>query len=237
MDCEKCQELLSAYIDGELTVEDRRQLSAHLQECLPCFTVREELGAIVNFCRDHRGEYDPVPTSQAMWIRIRNTVEAEGVASIAQAAVASERGSGFLSRVFHASWQLTFPQLAATACAIAIAVSLATTLGIQRLKNPSDRGDNPAVMALRDTPDVRPDYRSRQQQMDIGYWNQRVELRKVKWSPQVRDAFERNLNVIDKAVDDSRQQLMQNPHDEISEELFNAALSEKMELLKDFSDQ
>jgi negative regulator of sigma E activity len=237
MDCEKCQDLLSAYIDGELTVDDRRQLSAHLQECLPCFSVREDLHAIVGYCREHRGEYDPVPSSQAMWIRIRNTVEAEGLASSARVAVATEKSSGILSRVFHASWQMTFPQLAATACAIAIAVSLATTLGIQRLRSMSETGENPAALTHSSSPDVRPDYRTRQQQMDISYWNQRVELRKVKWSPQVRDAFERNLNVIDKAVDESRQQLIQNPHDEVSEELFNAALSEKMELLKDFSEQ
>jgi hypothetical protein len=38
-------------------------------------------------------------------------------------------------------------------------------------------------------------------------------------------------------VNDSRQQLKQNPHDEISEEMLNAALNEKMELLKDFSEQ
>jgi hypothetical protein len=53
----------------------------------------------------------------------------------------------------------------------------------------------------------------------------------------VRDAFDRNITALDRAVDESKQQLMQNPHDEVSEEMLNAALTEKMELLKDFSEQ
>jgi hypothetical protein len=84
-------------------------------------------------------------------------------------------------------------------------------------------------------PDI--DGRLRRQQFDINYWNQRVEQRKARWSSRVRDAFEKNLSAVDRTVMESRQQLMQNPHDEISEEMLNAALNEKMELLKDFSDQ
>ena len=52
----------------------------------------------------------------------------------------------------------------------------------------------------------------------------------------MREAFERNMNVIDQAVNYSRDELRRNPHDEVSEEMLNSALSDKMELLREFAD-
>ena len=42
-----------------------------------------------------------------------------------------------------------------------------------------------------------------QQQQLISYWNQRVEYNKARWSPEMRETFDRNLKVIDQAVNDS----------------------------------
>src|SRR5207248_5900219 len=78
--------------------------------------------------------------------------------------------------------------------------------------------------------------RYRQQQQTIAYWNQRVELNKERWNPQMRETFDRNMSVIDAAVTDSMNQLNQNPHDAVSEDILNDALSDKVALLKEFSD-
>jgi len=75
-----------------------------------------------------------------------------------------------------------------------------------------------------------------QQQQAISYWNQRVEVNKARWSQDMRATFERNLKVIDQAVNDSMAELNRNPHDEVSEEMLNAALNEKLALLKEFAD-
>ena len=75
-----------------------------------------------------------------------------------------------------------------------------------------------------------------QQQQAISYWNQRVETNKARWNQEMRDTFDRNLRVIDQAVNDSLNELNQNPHDEVSEEMLNAALNEKLALLREFSD-
>jgi hypothetical protein len=75
-----------------------------------------------------------------------------------------------------------------------------------------------------------------QQDQAIKYWNARIDTNKARWSPQMRDTFDRNLNVIDQAVNDSLRELSRNPHDEVSEEMLNAALNEKIALLKEFSD-
>ena len=42
--------------------------------------------------------------------------------------------------------------------------------------------------------------------------------------------------MIDQAVNDSLNELNRNPHDEVSEEMLNAALNEKLTLLKEFSE-
>jgi hypothetical protein len=78
--------------------------------------------------------------------------------------------------------------------------------------------------------------RYRQQQQTITYWNDRVEMNKARWSPQMRETFDRNMSVIDAAVNDSMDQLKQNPHDAISEDILNEALNDKVALLKEFSD-
>jgi hypothetical protein len=241
MDCEKCQELLSDYIDGDLAFEERRLLSAHLEECLDCYSIRQDLEALVSFCEEHRGEYDPVPNSRAMWVRIRNAVEVERRADAVGVAVSSmDNRSGLWARLTSARLQLSFAQLAATVSVIAIVVSILTSAGLQRLKSSSSdplQADLGMTRFGTTGPKINPDDRIRQQQIAISYWYDRVAQRKARWSPQVRDAFDRNITALDRAVDESKQQLMQNPHDEVSEEMLNAALNEKMELLKDFSEQ
>jgi hypothetical protein len=52
----------------------------------------------------------------------------------------------------------------------------------------------------------------------------------------MRQTFDRNLQVIDQAVNDSMNNLGQNPHDEVSEEMLNSALNEKLALLKEFAE-
>jgi hypothetical protein len=78
--------------------------------------------------------------------------------------------------------------------------------------------------------------RYRQQQETIAYWNQRVEMNRARWTAQTRDTFDRNMSVIDAAVNDSMNQLQANPHDTVSEDILNEALNDKVALLKEFSD-
>jgi len=46
MDCDYFRELLSANRDGELTEQENRVLTAHLQTCLPCRAFADELSAL-----------------------------------------------------------------------------------------------------------------------------------------------------------------------------------------------
>lgn len=234
MNCEKCQELIGDLVDGGLSGEDKSTLSLHLEECLACADVRNDLQSIVAFCRDHRGEYSAPPNVDALWLRIRNVIEAETQLG-AQAAATRPPAKSFWSGWMNRSWELSMPQLAASAAAIVLVVSLGTTVGLRRWD--TTRAAEPASAVTRPV-DAAMHLRDRmwQQQQAINYWNQRVETNKVRWNQQMRDTFDRNLKVIDQAVNDSLNELNRDPHDEVSEEMLNAALNEKLALLREFSD-
>lgn len=235
MNCEKCQNLVSDFLDGALSHEDQSTLNAHLEECLSCAGVRDDLQSIVGFCRTHRGEYTAPPNEKALWLRIRNMIEA-GASTVAVAPGPARRK--FWSNWVGRSWELSFPQLVALTAAIVLVVSLSTAVGLRRWQGGESQGlqGTPVVNGSLNVGAANLSDRISQQQQLISFWNQRVEYNKARWSPQMRETFDRNLLVIDQAVNESFNSLSQNPHDEVSEEMLNAALNEKLSLLKEFAE-
>lgn len=233
MNCEKCQDLISDFVDGSISHQDQTTLSSHLEECLHCAEVRDDLQSIVGFCRTQQGQYEAPPNERALWLRIRNMIEA-GASADAPAPAATRRR--FLKNWTARSWELSFPQLAAMVAAIVLIVSLSTAVGLRRWQSGAvdarfQNGQNSlSVGAI----DVR--RRVSQQQQLISYWNQRVEYNKARWNPQMRETFDRNLAVIDQAVNDSFDSLSKDPQDEVSQEMLNTALNEKLSLLKEFAE-
>ena len=234
MNCEKCQELINDLLDGSLNRDEERYLNSHLTDCLDCQNVRADLQAIVTFCRAHRGEYLAPPNERALWLRIRNTLEAEHPAVAAPARSSGRQArSGWLGR----SWELSLPQLAGAVAGIVLLVSVTTVVGLRGWDNIGSKSPQSFTAATTmnlSAPNVLD--RTRQQQQMIDYWNHRVEMNKVRWSPQMRATFDRNLAVIDQAVNDSLSELSKNPYDEVSEEMLNSALNEKLAILKEFAD-
>ncbi|HLO00845.1 MAG TPA: anti-sigma factor [Pyrinomonadaceae bacterium] len=234
MNCDKCQDLISDLLDGSLSSRDQSVLQTHLEECLECAGVRDDLHSIVGFCQAHRGEYEAPPNERALWQRIRNIIESDASSAAGSAPAARQSiWSNWLAR----SWELSFPQLAALVAAIVLVVSLSTAVGLWRYQSgdtgtaTATAGNTKMSLAAESVND-----RISQQQQLISFWNQRVEYNKARWSPQMRETFDRNLQVIDQAVNESFNSLSQNPHDEVSEEMLNAALNEKLSLLKEFAE-
>lgn len=232
MNCERCQELISDLLDGSIDARESALLNTHLKDCLDCADVRSDLESVLGFCRENRGVYDAPPNERALWLRIRNTIEASGATATLAGNTRSEQNRSwkdFLNR----SWQLSFPQLAASVSAIVLIVALTTVVGIRRLDS-SARLTDTTPLAV--SAGYKVNDRIWQQQQTISYWNTRISTNKARWSAQMRDTFDRNLGVIDQAVNDSLNELNKNPHDEVSEEMLNAALNEKIALLKEFSE-
>ena len=231
MNCEKCQDLISDFLDGSLSQKDQSTLSAHLEECLSCADVRNDLQSIITFCHTQRGEYAAPPNEKALWQRIRNMIETSATSAVVKSEPARRSWSNWIGR----SWELSLPQLAASVAAIVLVVSLTTVVGLRRYDGGEAKSTTPenarlslAAADLRD--------RISQRQQLISYWNQRIEYNKARWNPQMRETFERNLQVIDQTLNESLNSLSQNPHDEVSEEMLNAALNEKLSLLKEFAE-
>ena len=229
MNCDTCQELIHDLVDGSISQRDELTLNTHLNECLDCVSVRRDLESIVGFCRTQRGQYEAPPNEHALWLRIRNSIEAE---LPSRAAAYTERRPSFFGRLMGQSWELSLPQLAASAVAIVLLVSLATVVGLRRW-------GGYGVQAAAPPPEVEASnvndlmWRHRQA---IEYWNQRVELRKASWTPSMRASFDNTLATIDQQVADSLNDLKQKPQDTVSQDLLNESLNRKLQFLKDFSD-
>ncbi|HEX8128636.1 MAG TPA: zf-HC2 domain-containing protein [Pyrinomonadaceae bacterium] len=234
MDCEKCSDLLGDFLDGTLDGDDRTLLGAHLEECLGCACVRDEIRSIVSVAAESREHFLAPPNERALWLRVRNTIEAElsaqqkAAAAAAGASAARQARESFLTRLMNKRWALSLPQLTAAVVAIVVGVSVITTVGLQRLGGQTAKLEaSPARSPKKLNPD---------QMVAIEYLMKRVEERKGRWNPRMREAFDRNLGIIEATVNDSLKELDESPHDEISEEALNAALRDKMELLREFSE-
>jgi hypothetical protein len=229
MNCESYHILLSDFVDGALPAEDCVQLELHLNSCPDCNDARGDLSVIVNFCREQRGVYDAVPNERAMWLRISNLLEREqGSSNHVQP---SAPQAGWFFRLMQT--RFSFPQVVGILSAVVIVVAMAASFSTYRLASSGNVARTPFNPVLNNG--VLRDRIEQQQQM-ISYWNQRVELHKARWSAQMRDNFDRNMGFIDAAVNDSMEQLKQNPHDAVSEDILNEALNDKVALLREFSD-
>jgi Putative zinc-finger len=231
MNCEICQELIHDLIDGSITQRDEFTLNTHLKECLDCESVRQDLASIVGFCRTQRGQYEAPPNEQAMWLRIRNVIEAELPSRPSHIAANTEPQPSFFGRLTGRSWELSLPQLAASTAAIVLLVSLVTVVGLRRW---GGYGVAPTPVIQAEASNINDRIWQRRQTID--YWNQRIELNKARWSPEMRETFERGMQAADQAIANSLDELKRNPHDEFHEQMLNEALNEKLALLQDFSD-
>ena len=231
MNCEKCEELIGDLLDGALNSRDELTLNSHLEECLDCASVQRDLDSILSFCRANRGQYSAVPNDKALWLRIRNVIEVSNADEPSSNAVVATR-KPFLSSWMSRRWELSLPQLSASAAAMVLVVSLVTFVGLRRWDRSAPVVTSPPV--LREATNLND--RLLQQRQVISYWNQRIELNKARWNPTMRETFDRNMKVIDEQVSQSLNDLNLNPHDEVSEQMLNEALNDKLSLLKEFAD-
>jgi hypothetical protein len=233
MNCEKCQELLSEFLDGTLGHAEHAAVGAHMAACALCAAAREDFHAIIAAARDARGQLFAPADERAIWLRVREEVEAES--RPAKTARAASAGAGFWSRLFGQRFELSLPQLAAGAAALVVAAASLTALGVRFASAPA-RDRQAATVRRVVSDDLYPRTYLESHEASLHYWEQRVEARKASWNPRMRASFDRSVYVLDLSVSDSLNDLRQNPHDEVAEETLNAALRDKIELLREFGE-
>jgi hypothetical protein len=253
MNCEWCQAHVNDYLDGELTERDCAAIENHFEICASCAVLRHDFSAILNCCLEVRNQPDAPPNSQALWLRISNLIESEQSALVhKELPLQPATANGFASRWLQQNWQLSSHQLASAVLGTVVITALITVVALQHNSAPSA----PALSAsatqqsgvvtqvlsgfgfnnVAQKPKNGYEVRLQEQQIAIDYWQRRVEHRKQQWNQHLRDAFDRNLHELDTIVAEQEKQLQVNPYDEVSEEMLNSALSDKMELLREFAD-
>ncbi len=238
MNCEQCQDLISIYLDNELEDKVRTEIQTHLALCAECAKVCEDFAMILDFCELDESEYAPPPNPKALWCRINNLIETEIAPEIKQAEIEKETKK-------QRRWQFSFSQVFASVMAIALFSSLLTLGIIKNFSAPADVSANSAPslfdralskVGLIETPERTRENRIIEQQAAIDYWNKRVETKRANWNPHLREGFDRNLNEINQVVYEYDRILQENPNDDLSGEMLDSALNEKMELLREFAE-
>lgn len=206
--------------------------------------VCEDLAMLLDVSRLESDENAVPPNPQALWCRINNIIEGEVSAEIAkeQKVKEVEPVSGWLPR----RWNFSFSQVAAAIIGIALVSSLLTFIGLKQYSQAEDGfalKSEPTVvdrvlgkLGLVETPQQLRKRKLQERETAIDYWNKRVQARRVQWDAHLRDAFDRNLNEINQAVNEYTLILEENPQDELSGEMLDTTLNEKMELLREFSE-
>lgn len=223
MVCKQCQELLSDYIDGVLELGEQVNTERHLADCEPCRAVRDDLLQIVHF--SHRlPEHAP---SAALWARIESDLASE------QPVGFKARAAAFWLRLRERHFNLSIPQMVASAAALVIIISI----GVIAFRR--DTASTPTTLAgsmqgssNQVHPLANPDMEQLEQQ--ISQLSETVEQKKNSWNPELRAAFERNLLYVNQSLIECRHQLIDNPGDDVSQELMINAYREKVRLLEGF---
>ncbi|MGD9590480.1 MAG: anti-sigma factor [Pyrinomonadaceae bacterium] len=238
MTCEECQENLSQFLDDEADRSISESVQTHLSVCAECAKLCEDFAVILDSCRVPAADERTPPNPDALWRRINNIIESEGPAPDAPPDARKRSVRGY-----------TFSQLASAVIGIALISSLLTIVGTRNYFEPSgedsvsrSRAEETTFekvlskVGLIESPQEARLRRLQEQQAVIDYWNKRVMERRSKWDAHIRDAFDRNVREIDQAVSEYTIILQKDPQDELSGEMLDSALTEKVNLLRAFSE-
>lgn len=219
--------------------KDAESVRMHLCACGECAAFLEELTAMIGVCSESSADELAPPNAGALWCRINNIIESEIDA-------AKPAGPEPPKRRF---WHFSLPQLGLAVLAIALLSSVLTVVGIRYYAEPQS-GDFTlrssaqqttierlmARVGLIDTPQQARDRRIKEQQAAIAYWDARIQARRSQWDKRTREVFDRNLQVIDQSLTNYLVILAEDPDDDLSGEMLDSVLNDKMDLLRDFAD-
>jgi anti-sigma-K factor RskA len=217
MVCEQFQELLSDYIDGLLELGEQTKVESHLADCEPCRAVRDDLLQIVHFSH----QLPEQAPSTALWSRIQSELAQEKPAS---------RLSLWWGRLRAQHFNLSLPQLAASAAALTIIFSIGI-IAFRHESTATPMSAGPAVSGVVDRLSST-EFDALEQQ--INRLSESIDQKKSAWTPELRDAYERNLIYVNQSLAECRHQIHDNPADDTAQELMLNAYREKVRLLEGF---
>lgn len=245
MNCGSYQNLISAFLDGELDAETWAAVEDHMTSCEDCSSVYSDFSAILEFCGESLADEKGPSNSHALWCRINNVIESE--VADPQGSQAEEFDLPPRRGFWHDTMNMSAGQIASVIMGVALVSSLLTVVAFKNYISASEAVTGAdiqptvfekvlAQLGMAEDAGSRNERRIREQKEAIEYWKSRVEVRRASWNDETRLVFDRNLGEIDKAVTEYSRLLQENPQDTISNEMLDSALKEKMELLREFSE-
>ncbi|NIP58235.1 MAG: hypothetical protein GWM92_08210 [Gemmatimonadetes bacterium] len=221
---------LSEYLEGDLSGEERGRLEDHLRTCAGCARTLEELEAVVRRARtlEHR------PPPRDLWPGIEAALGRANDAEVAETVPgrrSAGKGSGAGRRwAWGRSVRITLPQLAAAA----LAVMLISGGGAWVLARQGPIAGGPGASAPEavartvgvgaGVPDrIAPELAELERALDAV----RDDL-----DPATRRVLEKNLDLIDRAIADSRRALELDPANPFLERHLEGAYQRKLEYLR-----
>ena len=231
MNCQECNEKLSAFMDSELDIIEAAAVRDHLTICRDCVLACSDLASMLDTCSEATAAELMPNESKKIWLRITNVIESE------------------VKPPPPPPSRFTFFRVATAMAVIAVVSSVLTVAALRVYETPAVdefgvRSETKqgiverlfSGVGLVDTPQIARDKRIKEQQTAIEYWDARVQARRLQWDARTREAFDRNMRVIDESLAEYTTILARDPEDELSGEMLDSVMHEKMDLLRDFAD-
>lgn len=216
MECLILRTKLSDYVDGDLPETEAHQFAMHLTECESCQKLELQLAEIRMAARDL-----PLHTpSKALWTRISNTIEAEGLIADPRATRPMKKET-WLDHWRERWATLSFPQLVGVG-ALATLLMAFGSIGIYRQFN------GVVNMGAMQT-SVLPEESKLKAEFDRKFNAFKAQM--GGWDAQRRNAFESDLSRLEKSIETCRQQLAARPQDAQLLEQMRNLYAEKSALL------
>jgi hypothetical protein len=198
--------------DGSLPPDRRADVETHVAACAECAGDVARLQAFVT-----RLEQRPdMPNAEldALWPAIRSRIERDKVVPLG--AGRSARRSRSLAR------------LAAIAAGVAAALTIAFTLG----RESRSGADDTVTPGTSTTPVVSVADSSRIYQQEVESLLEELELRRSTMRPATAATVDRDLRIIDGAIDELEEALARDPNNPALRQLLAASFRQKRDLLK-----
>jgi len=222
MHCESARERLQDQIDGTLDPVIARELERHLDGCAECRALAADLGAVA----DAGAALDSIEAPEHVWLQLAGRWRREQGLAVIEAPVMRRARSSF--------------HLVAAAAVLAVAAGgswiawRATDPGEVILERapqaaaPGNAGSDPLVQEAMD------DIRAAEQLYTraIAGLEKAAEEQKDVLDPHVSAALDKNLEVLDQAIGQSRQAVLSQPQSVVARESLFDALRKKVTLLQ-----
>lgn len=220
-------ELLSLYVDGELDGDRRRRVEGHLETCRDCREIVRDLEEVVARVSELPGREPP----RNYWPGIAEAIESDASGE----AGSQEDGDASVVPLFRPESRFRLPRLAAAAALVAVLAA-----GVTWTITQSEAGDAGAVrVASSDSPAATPSGEGGSvrfaalgagaesvDRLEAQYREARDEL-----DPETRRMFDRNLDLIDRAMEQARQELSEHPDNLYVQQHLTQILSRKARFL------